>query len=153
MEERMTVEDAWLLSVFSTMKETRNDRLLQCAFGIGYGKWMAKREPFSTVQMGESPRWWVEFDGKYHSEGPAFIQSILDRVGDHDLENRAQAVIHNATVEFWGGEEEYQKTWGWMKNHSDLESVDNTCIECGCRGLATYEHTCGSCRAAWIESH
>jgi len=35
MEERMTVEDAWLLSVFSAMKETRNDRLLQCAFGIG----------------------------------------------------------------------------------------------------------------------
>ena len=149
MDETMTIEDAWVLTLFETMKETRSDRLFQCAFGIGYGKWMAHRELFSTVQMGESPRWWVEYDGKYHSEGPRFIQSILDRVGDHDIQDRAKAVMHRSAVEFWGGEEEYQKTWGLMKNHSDLESVDNTCIECGCRGMAQYEHTCHSCQSQW----
>ena len=150
--ELLTAQECNLIQIIQMMSRSKPPSAIGWGpDSVTIGPYRISRESLSWVGTGEKPRVTVQRDGMEIGTGSEVFASILDRVGEHDLENRMNYVIQKATYDLWGGEEEYYKIFFWLKNgksHSDLGSVDNVCFDCGVRGVPVEQSLCAACSIA-----
>ena len=150
--ELLTAQECNLIQLIRMMSRPKPFSAIEWGpDSVTIGSYRISRESLSWVGTGEKPKVTVQRDGMEIGTGSEVCASILDRVGEHDLENRMNYVIQKATYDLWGGEEEYYKIFFWLKNgksHSDLGSVDNVCFDCGVRGIPVEQSLCAACSIA-----
>ena len=150
--ELLTAQECNLIQIIRMMSRSKPPSAIGWGpDSVTIGSYRISRESLSWVGTGEKPRVTVQRDGIEMGTGAEVCASILDRVGEHDLENRMNYVIQKATYDLWGGEEEYYKIFFWLKDgkaHSDLDSVDKTCFDCGIRGIPVEQSICAACSIA-----
>jgi len=150
--ELLTAQECNLIQIIRMMSRPKPPSAIKWGpDSVTIGPYKISRESLSWVGTGEKPKVTVQRDGMEIGTGDEVCAYILDRVGEHDLENRMNYVIQKATYDLWGGEEEYYKIFFWLKDgktHSDLDSVDKTCFDCGIRGIPVGQSLCAACSIA-----
>jgi hypothetical protein len=150
--ELLTAQECNLIQIIRMM--SRPKPLSAIEWGpdsVTIGSYKISRESLPWVGNGERPRVTVQRDGIEIGTGSEVCASILGRVGEANLDNRMNSVLQKATYDLWGGEEEYYKIFFWLKDgktHSDLDSVDKTCFDCGIRGIPVGQSLCSACSIA-----
>ena len=150
--ELLTAEECNLIQMVNFMSKPRPSSPIRWGPDkIATGPYEISRQSFFELEVGAIPKIIVKKDGNEIGTGLEIISSILERVGGHDLENRMNFILQKAKYDLWGGEEEYYKIFFWLKdgkNHSDLDSVDNVCFDCGIRGIPQGQSLCAACSIA-----
>lgn len=153
--EKLTAEDCTAIKFLQAALKPRTSGMfdgLRGSVGIKYqGKTLYIKSHANKCEVGETPRVTIHEEIKQPpcADGAEMLASILERVGTDDLDNRIEKVRQENLWKTWGGKEEYERTFFWLKfgkEHSDADWVDNTCVECGNRGLEKFEQICGNCR-------
>ena len=158
MEEKLTIEDCSAIEFLRGALRPRNAGAfdgIRGSVGIQYqGKTLYITSHAGKCAVGETPQVTIHEEWVTNSpcaDGAEMLASILKRVGTDDLDNRIARVQQERLWNTWGGREEYEKIFFWLKNgkeHSDADWVDNICIECGRRGLEKFEQRCSGCMEA-----
>jgi len=150
--ELLTAQECNLIQIIRMMSRPKPLSAIKCGpDSVAIGPYKISQESLSWVGTGEKPRVTVQKDGIEIGTGAEVCAAILERVGEANIDNRMDNVLQKATYDLWGGEEEYYKIFFWLKDgktHSDLDSVDNTCFDCGIRGIPVGQSLCSACSIA-----
>ena len=150
--ELLTAQECNLIQIIRMMSKPKPFSAIKWGpDSITIGQYMVTRESFTGLEVGETPRITVHKEGAEIGTGAEISAAILGRVGEANLDNRMDNVLQKATYDLWGGEEEYYKIFFWLKDcksHSDLDSVDSTCFDCGIRGIPVGQSICSACSIA-----
>lgn len=150
--ELLTAQECNLIQLIRIMSRPKPFSAIECGpDSVTIGPYKISSESLSWVGTGEKPRVTVQKDGIEIGTGDEVCSAILERVGEENLDNRMGNVLQKATYDLWGGEEEYYKIFFWLKDgktHSDLDSVDKTCFDCGVRGIPVGQSLCAACSIA-----
>lgn len=153
--EKLTAEDCNAIEFLKMAFKPKGPGIfeqIRGSVGIQYqGKTLYIKSHTDECKVGEVPRVTIHEDVMQPPcmGGIDLLISILERVGIYDLDNRIKKVRQEKLWKTWGGREEYEEIFFWLKDgkeHSDADWVDNTCVECGNRGLEKFEQICGNCR-------
>ena len=152
--ELLTAQDCNLIQMIDFMSKPKPTSPTRWGpDSVTTGPYRISRESFSKLLIGEIPKVTVQKNGVDIGTGDEVKFAILNRVGNHDLNNRMKLVLDKATHDLWGGKEEYYQIFFWLKDgnsHSDLDSVDNVCFDCGRRCLDKFEQHCVNCSIAKV---
>jgi hypothetical protein len=150
--ELLTAQECNLIQIIRMMSKPKPLSAIKSGpDSVTIGPYKISQESPSRIGTGEKFRVTVQKDGVEIGTGAEVCASILGRVGEANLDNRMDKVIQKATYDLWGGEEEYYKIFFWLKDcksHSDLDSVDRTCFDCGIRGIPVGQSICSACSIA-----
>jgi hypothetical protein len=150
--ELLTAQDCNLIQMIDFMSKPKPTSPIRWGpDSVTTGPYRISRESFSKLLIGEIPKVTVQKNGVDIGTGDEVKFAILNRVGNHDLNNRMKLVLDKATYDLWGGKEEYYQIFFWLKDgksHSDLDSVDNVCFDCGTRCIPKDQAICAPCSIA-----
>jgi hypothetical protein len=150
--ELLTAQECNLIQIIRMMSRPKPFSAIEWGpDSVTIGQYKILRESLSWVLTGDKPKVTVQKDGIEIGTGEEVFAAILERVGSANLDNRMDNVLQKATYDLWGGEEEYYKIFFWLKDgktHSDLDSVDKTCFDCGIRCIPVGQSLCSACSIA-----